>query len=70
MGEYTRGELAQRAGVSIDFVDRLVELRIVSPDDGDFPGAGTFFLAAYLRFKDIPPFVFYILLLLVGSVVV
>jgi hypothetical protein len=28
------------------------------------------FLAGYLRFKDIPPFVFYLLLLLVGLTVV
>jgi len=33
-------------------------------------GADLVFLAGYLRFKDIPPFVFYLLLLLVGLVVV
>ncbi len=33
-------------------------------------GADIVFFAAYLRFRDIPPFVFYILLLLVGSVVI
>ncbi len=45
---------------------------------GDFPvwlgwltiGADVLFLAGYLRFKDIPPFIFYLLLLLVGVVVV
>ncbi len=44
---------------------------------GDFPtwlgwvtlGAGVVFLAAYLRFEDIPPFVFYLLFVLVGLVV-
>jgi hypothetical protein len=41
-----------------------------------FPGLGrggradVLFLAAYLRFRDIPPFVFYILLLVVGLVVI
>jgi hypothetical protein len=30
-------------------------------------GADVFFLAGYLRFKDIPPFVFYVLLVLVGA---
>jgi hypothetical protein len=33
-------------------------------------GADIVFLAGYLRFKDIPPFVFYLLLLLVGLVMV
>lgn len=32
-------------------------------------GADAFFLAAYLRFEDIPPFVFYLLLALVGLAV-
>jgi hypothetical protein len=29
-------------------------------------GASVSFLAAYLRFSDIPPFVFYVLLLIAG----
>ncbi len=33
-------------------------------------GADVVFLAGYLRFRDIPPFVFYLLLLLVGLVMV
>jgi len=33
-------------------------------------GADILLLAAYPRFRDIPPFVFYVLLLLVGSVVI
>jgi hypothetical protein len=33
-------------------------------------GADLVFLTGYLRFEDIPPFVFYLLLLLVGLVVV
>jgi len=32
-------------------------------------GADVVFLAGYLRFKDIPPFVFYLLLVLVGLAV-
>jgi adenylate cyclase len=40
VGGFTREELAQRAGVSIDFVDRLLELRIVSPGEGDPPFSG------------------------------
>src|SRR6266540_4936602 len=31
---------ARRAGVSVDCVDRLVELRIVSPGEGDSPYSG------------------------------
>jgi class 3 adenylate cyclase len=34
---YTREEVAERAGVSVDYVDRLVELRIVSPGEGKSP---------------------------------
>jgi adenylate cyclase len=37
VGGFTREELAERAGVSVDYLDRLVELRIVSPGDGDCP---------------------------------
>jgi adenylate cyclase len=37
VGGFTREELAQRAGVSADDVDRLVELRIISPGDGNSP---------------------------------
>ncbi len=40
MGRFTREELAQRAGVSVDFVGRLVELRIVFPGDGSSPFSG------------------------------
>jgi len=35
VGGFTSEELAQRAGVSVDFIDRLVELRIISPGEGD-----------------------------------
>jgi len=31
--------------------------------------AGAFFLVGYLRFRDIPPFVFYVLLTVVGVAV-
>jgi adenylate cyclase len=40
VGGFTREELAQRAGVSVDYVDRLVELRIVSPGEGSAPFSG------------------------------
>jgi adenylate cyclase len=40
VGGFTREELAQRAGVSVDYLDRLVELRIVSPGEGDSPFSG------------------------------
>ena len=33
-------------------------------------GAAALFLIAYIRFKDIPPFVFYLLFLVVGAVVI
>ena len=36
MGAYTREELAERAGVSVDFVDRLVDFRLLLPADGQF----------------------------------
>jgi hypothetical protein len=39
MGGITREELAQRAGVPTEFVDRLVEHGIVIPADGDAPFA-------------------------------
>jgi adenylate cyclase len=32
VGEFTREQVAQKAGVPVEFVDRLVELDIVSPD--------------------------------------
>ena len=40
MGGFTREELAQRAGVPAEFIDRLVELRIVSPGQGNAPFSG------------------------------
>ena len=40
VGGFTREEVAQRAGVPVYFVDRLVELRIVSPGEGDSPFSG------------------------------
>jgi adenylate cyclase len=35
VGEYSRQEVARRAGVDIDYVDRLVELGILRPGTGD-----------------------------------
>lgn len=35
-----REEVAHRAGLSVDYVDRLVELRIVSPGEGTSPFSG------------------------------
>lgn len=40
MGGFTREELAQRAGVSVEYVDTLVELHIVSPGEGDSAFSG------------------------------
>jgi adenylate cyclase len=40
VGGFTREELAQRAGVSVDYVDRLVELRILSPGEVSAPFSG------------------------------
>ena len=40
VGGFTRAEVAQRAGVPVDYVDRLVELRIVSPGKGNSPFSG------------------------------
>src|SRR5260221_14682334 len=35
MGELTRIEAAERAGVGVDEVNRLIEARVISPDPGD-----------------------------------
>jgi len=35
MGEYSRQEVAERAGVGVDDVSRLVELGILMPSEGD-----------------------------------
>ena len=35
VGEYSRQEMAARAGVDPDYVDRLVELEILSPGSGN-----------------------------------
>jgi adenylate cyclase len=40
MGGFTREELAQRAGVPVDYVDRLVELRVLSPGEGSSSFSG------------------------------
>lgn len=40
VGGFTREELAQQAGVPVHYVDQLVELRIVSPGEGDSPYSG------------------------------
>jgi adenylate cyclase len=40
MGGFTREELAHQAAVPVHFVDRLVELRIVSPGEGSAPFSG------------------------------
>ena len=37
---FTREEVAERAGVSADYLDRVVELRIVSPGEGNSPFSG------------------------------
>ena len=40
MGEHSRQEMAARAGVDPDYVDRLVELGILSPGSGNTFSAG------------------------------
>jgi adenylate cyclase len=40
VGGFTREEVAQRAGEPVDYLDRLVELRIVSPGEGNSPYSG------------------------------
>jgi hypothetical protein len=35
VSEYSRQEVAQRAGVDPDYVDRLVECQILTPNAGD-----------------------------------
>jgi adenylate cyclase len=40
VGGFTREELAQRAGVPVHYVDRLVELSIISPGQGNSPFSG------------------------------
>jgi FOG: WD40-like repeat len=40
VGEYSRREAAERAGVSVDDLNPLVELGILTPDDGDRFSAG------------------------------
>jgi hypothetical protein len=65
----------RRGPVAVGVLVRLPRLATVVWPPG-FPGLGrggradVLFLAAYLRFRDIPPFVFYILLLVVGLVVI
>jgi adenylate cyclase len=40
VGGFTREELAQRAGVPAEFIDRLIELGVVSPGEGNAPFSG------------------------------
>jgi class 3 adenylate cyclase len=46
---YTRQEVAQRAGVDPDYVDRLVELGILTPDAGDAFSPGDVLRARWLQ---------------------
>jgi adenylate cyclase len=46
---YTRQEIAQRAGVDPDYVDRLVELGILTPDAGDAFSPGDVLRARWLQ---------------------
>jgi adenylate cyclase len=46
---YTRQEVAQRAGVDPDYVDRLVELGILMPDAGDAFSPGDVLRARWLQ---------------------
>jgi adenylate cyclase len=46
---YTRHEVAQRAGVDPDYVDRLVELGVLTPGAGDVFSSGDALRARWLR---------------------
>ena len=49
MSGYTRQEVAQRAGVDPDYVDRLVELGILTPAAGDAFSPGDALRARWLQ---------------------
>ena len=49
MSEYTRQEVAQRAGVDPDYLDRLVELGILTPAAGDAFSPGDALRARWLQ---------------------
>jgi len=49
VSEYTRQEVAQRAGVDPDYVDRLVELGILTPAAGDAFSPGDVLRARWLQ---------------------
>ena len=49
MSSYTRQEVAQRAGVDPNYVDRLVELGITLPDAGDAFSRGDVLRARWVR---------------------
>ena len=52
MGEYSRQEMAARAGVDPDYVDRLVELGILSPGSGNTFSAGDVRRARWVQSFD------------------
>ena len=52
MSGYTRQEVAQRAGVDPDYVDRLVELGILTPGAGDAFAPGDVLRARWLQSLD------------------
>ena len=52
MSAYTRQEVAQRAGVDPDYVDRLVELGILTPGAGDAFAPGDVLRARWLQSLD------------------
>ncbi|MGH3337867.1 MAG: hypothetical protein ACRDPL_03410, partial [Propionibacteriaceae bacterium] len=49
MSGYTRQEVARRAGVDPDYLDRLVELGILTPDAGDAFSPGDALRARWLQ---------------------
>jgi adenylate cyclase len=49
VGEHSRQEVARRAGVDLDYVDRLVELGILRPDAGDAFSQGDARRARWVR---------------------
>jgi hypothetical protein len=49
VGQYSRNEAAQRAGVDPDYIDRLVELGILTPGTADGSSSGDVLTARWVQ---------------------